>query len=92
MRIAFDMDGVVADLHASYVRAALRLFPQLDRAAIATANVGASPPDDAADPGSKYPALGSRLPSRGNSQKPSGANSARSRISGRPSRKLSLAL
>jgi len=61
MRIAFDMDGVVADLHASYVRAALRLFPQLDRAAIATANVGASPPDDAADPGSEVPGVGQPL-------------------------------
>jgi len=55
MRIAFDMDGVVADLHASYVRTALNLFPQLDRAAIAPADVGASPPDDATQPGSEVP-------------------------------------
>jgi len=44
MRIAFDLDGVLADLHTVYVQAAVRLFPELDRAAIAAADVGASPP------------------------------------------------
>jgi hypothetical protein len=44
MRIAFDMDGVVADLHAVYTQTALALFPELDRTAIAAADVGASPP------------------------------------------------
>jgi hypothetical protein len=34
MRIAFDMDGVLADLHAAYVSAALALFPDLDRTAL----------------------------------------------------------
>ena len=48
MRIAFDMDGVLADLHTAYVQAALKLFPHLDRAAIAMPDVGASPPDDQA--------------------------------------------
>jgi hypothetical protein len=59
MRIAFDMDGVLADLHAAYVQAALALFPELDRAAIAAADVGASPPEDAeapADPDVPEPA------------------------------------
>src|SRR4051812_24563051 len=58
MRIAFDMDGVLADLHSAYVQAAVTLFPQLDRAAIATPNVGASPPDsvEAGDPDVPDPA------------------------------------
>lgn len=51
MRIGFDMDGVVADLHHTFARTALRLFPDLDAAAVASAVVGASPPDgEAADP------------------------------------------
>ena len=45
MRIAFDLDGVLADLHTPYVKAAQCLFPDLDRAAIAPGDVGASPPD-----------------------------------------------
>src|SRR6187431_3507064 len=45
MRLAFDMDGVLADLHTIYTRTALKLYPELDRAAIATADVGASPPE-----------------------------------------------
>lgn len=50
MRIAFDMDGVLADLHTAYVQAALKLFPELDRAVVATADVGASPPSEAVEP------------------------------------------
>ena len=49
MRIAFDMDGVLADLHQPFVQAALKLYPQLDASAIVAADIGASPPDDAAD-------------------------------------------
>jgi hypothetical protein len=60
MRIAFDMDGVIADLHAAYVQTALRLFPQLDRAAIATLDVGASP-DDASASGAEVPDAGAGL-------------------------------
>lgn len=45
MRIAFDLDGVLADLHAPFVKAAVKLFPELDAAAIRSADVGASPPD-----------------------------------------------
>jgi len=47
MRIAFDLDGVLADLHTPFVRTAARLFPELDPAAIGAADVGASPPPDA---------------------------------------------
>jgi len=43
MRIGFDMDGVVADLHTTFIEAALELFPGLDRAAVARAEVAASP-------------------------------------------------
>ena len=46
MRIAFDLDGVLADLHASYVQTAVRLFPELDRTVIGTPDVGASAPDE----------------------------------------------
>jgi hypothetical protein len=46
MRIAFDLDGVLADLHTPFVRAATRLFPELDPAVIGAADVGASPPPD----------------------------------------------
>lgn len=45
MRIAFDMDGVLAELHQPFVQAAVKLFPELDAAALG-ADVGASPPDD----------------------------------------------
>jgi hypothetical protein len=44
MRIAFDLDGVLADLHSPFAQAALRLFPELDPVAIKTADIGASPP------------------------------------------------
>jgi hypothetical protein len=46
MRIAFDMDGVLADLHTVYAQAAVKLFPELDRAVVTRADVGASPPTD----------------------------------------------
>ncbi len=49
MRIAFDMDGVLADLHQPFVQAALKLYPSLDASAIGAADIGASPPDDTAD-------------------------------------------
>jgi hypothetical protein len=48
MRIAFDLDGVLADLHQPFVQAAIRLFPELDASSIGSADVGASPPDDEA--------------------------------------------
>jgi hypothetical protein len=46
MRLAFDLDGVLADLHTPFVRAAVRLFPELDATAIGAADIGASPPDE----------------------------------------------
>ncbi|HKW00984.1 MAG TPA: hypothetical protein VJN96_14250 [Vicinamibacterales bacterium] len=46
MRIAFDLDGVLADLHQPFVQAAIRLFPELDASSIGSADVGASPPDE----------------------------------------------
>jgi hypothetical protein len=44
MRIGFDMDGVVADLHTAFAGAAMRLFPDLDPAIVAQPELGASPP------------------------------------------------
>jgi hypothetical protein len=46
MRIAFDLDGVLADLHTAFSRTALTLYPELDQSAIAAPEVGASPPVD----------------------------------------------
>jgi hypothetical protein len=46
MRIAFDLDGVLADLHRAFARVALELFPETDSAAVAEPELGASPPDD----------------------------------------------
>ncbi len=60
MRIAFDLDGVLADLHTAYVQAAVKLFPELDRAAIGDADVGASAPGD--DPESSDPDGSDPLP------------------------------
>jgi hypothetical protein len=49
MRIAFDLDGVLADLHTPFTDTAIRLFPQLDRSAMRAPDVAASPVDDAPD-------------------------------------------
>jgi hypothetical protein len=45
MRIAFDMDGVLADLHGAFADTAIRLFPELDSSIVKSPEVGASPPD-----------------------------------------------
>jgi hypothetical protein len=45
MRIAFDLDGVVADLQHAYAQTAVRLFPALDSAAITSPEAGASLPE-----------------------------------------------
>ena len=50
MRIAFDLDGVLADLHSAFSRTAIALFPDLDPAAIAGADVGSSPPVETGEP------------------------------------------
>ena len=44
MRVAFDLDGVLADLHGAYARAARELFPVLDPVLLASPSTGASPP------------------------------------------------
>jgi phosphoglycolate phosphatase-like HAD superfamily hydrolase len=46
MRVGFDLDGVLADLHGAYARTARALFPALDSAALAAPNTAASPPAD----------------------------------------------
>jgi uncharacterized protein len=49
VRIGFDLDGVLADLHGPFVQAAVRLFPDLDPSTIAEKDIGGSPPDADAD-------------------------------------------
>ncbi len=51
MRIAFDLDGVLADLHTPFVSTAHKLFPELDEAAMRPADVGASPTDNDVEAG-----------------------------------------
>ena len=46
MRIAFDLDGVLADLHGPFVNTVHQLFPEIDQRAVGAADIGASPPDD----------------------------------------------
>ena len=46
MRLAFDLDGVLADLHTAFARTAISLYPELDRSSITPPQVGASPPVD----------------------------------------------
>ena len=48
MRIAFDLDGVLADLHTPFVRTALQLFPDLEASAVDT-DASASASTDGAD-------------------------------------------
>ncbi|MGH9175202.1 MAG: hypothetical protein ACRD1H_12635 [Vicinamibacterales bacterium] len=55
MRIAFDLDGVLADLHGPFAKTALRLFPELDTAEVGSPEVGASPPDPDAETASLPP-------------------------------------
>ncbi|HXT69788.1 MAG TPA: hypothetical protein VN700_08530 [Vicinamibacterales bacterium] len=62
MRIAFDLDGVLADLHAAFTREVLSLYPELDRAAIAAPDVGASPPLDDGDGDSEVPEAAGSAP------------------------------
>jgi hypothetical protein len=57
MRVAFDLDGVLADLHTPFVKAAIRLFPELDAASIGAADIGASPPDDGEAPVEEAPSV-----------------------------------
>jgi hypothetical protein len=63
MRIAVDLDGVLADFHTPFVRTAIRLFPDLDPNLIASADVGASPPADVGDALDDTTGSGTPLPS-----------------------------
>lgn len=49
MRIAFDLDGVLADLHEPFVQVATRLFPEINPADLGAADIGASPDDAEAE-------------------------------------------
>jgi phosphoglycolate phosphatase-like HAD superfamily hydrolase len=44
MRVAFDMDGVLADLHTAFSAVARRLCPDLDPVLLAAPDTGSSPP------------------------------------------------
>lgn len=44
MRVAFDLDGVLADLHTAFAKTAVTLFPDLDPVIVSGADVGSSPP------------------------------------------------
>ena len=50
MRIAFDLDGVLADLHTPFVAAALKIFPRSIERRWDPPDVGASPPSGDAEP------------------------------------------
>lgn len=56
MRIAFDLDGVLADLHTPFVAQATRLFPRLDPRVLGAADIGASP-DDTNRPAARTPSV-----------------------------------
>lgn len=55
MRLACDLDGVLADLHTPFVRTALTLFPHLDPALVRSPDVGGSPPDETTETGETAP-------------------------------------
>jgi hypothetical protein len=48
VRVAFDLDGVLADLHEPFARVAARLFPDVDPARVGAEDIGASPEDETA--------------------------------------------
>ena len=57
MRIAFDLDGVLADLHTAFSEAAVQLYPELDRRSLSAPTVGASPDADEPDGAAEAPDL-----------------------------------
>ena len=61
MRIAFDLDGVLADLHGAFAQTAVRMFPELDTDAVGAPEIGASPPDAEEFPGEGPPAANTPL-------------------------------
>lgn len=56
MRIAFDLDGVLADLHTPFVKTALQLFPDLEPSVVESGDAAGSP-DDGTDDGDVPPVL-----------------------------------
>jgi hypothetical protein len=48
MRVGFDLDGVLADLHHTFASVALKLYPGLDASIVESEVIGASPSDAAA--------------------------------------------
>ncbi|ODS54454.1 MAG: hypothetical protein ABS36_11165 [Acidobacteria bacterium SCN 69-37] len=65
MRIAFDLDGVLADLHTPFVRAAIRLFPDLEASVVESGDPAGETPGDEADDDDVPPVLpGVNLTSR----------------------------
>jgi hypothetical protein len=51
VRLGFDLDGVLADLHSSFTRAAVELFPALDPTSLTSGDIVASQPAaDGEDP------------------------------------------
>jgi len=57
MRIAFDLDGVLADLHTPFVRTALRLFPELEPAVVEAGDAAASASDEESEDDDVPPVL-----------------------------------
>lgn len=49
MRIAFDLDGVLADLHTPFVKTALRLFPELEPSVVESGDAAGAPDGDTDD-------------------------------------------
>jgi hypothetical protein len=45
VRVAFDLDGVLADLHTPFQGAVATLYPELDAAAIGASDIGQAPAD-----------------------------------------------
>ena len=66
MRIGFDLDGVLADLHEPFTRLAMDLFPELDRQRVAQEPAVPPPPDldGAAGDGMEDPPPGVELSRR----------------------------
>ena len=59
MRIAFDLDGVLADLHTPFVRTAIEMFPELEPARVESRDMtgGAELPDEGGDEDDVPPVL-----------------------------------
>ena len=49
MRLAFDLDGTVADMHSALAREARRLFPDIDPAAVPSSTPATGDPSEVSD-------------------------------------------